>query len=100
MAYCITTAKCESWQHFNGDKYVEATIFQCLRGVYRGEYVAECATGSCSYMVNVEKYYGRTYVPAVYYPRRWFSIVIYVVPSRIYMLEMGKKEKPAAPKIP
>ncbi|KAG1806052.1 hypothetical protein EV424DRAFT_1350874 [Suillus variegatus] len=38
-----------------------------LTGICRGEYVAECATSTCGYMLNVEKFFGRTYVPSVYY---------------------------------
>ncbi|KAG2737601.1 hypothetical protein P692DRAFT_20883398 [Suillus brevipes Sb2] len=53
-----------------GDRYVEASIFRRTAGICEGEYVAECATGSCGYMVNIEKYFGRACVPAVYYPRR------------------------------
>ncbi|KAG1851798.1 hypothetical protein C8R48DRAFT_676384 [Suillus tomentosus] len=33
-----------------GGRYVESSIFQRTRGVYQGQYVAECATSTCGYM--------------------------------------------------
>ncbi|KAG2127245.1 hypothetical protein DEU56DRAFT_758682 [Suillus clintonianus] len=51
-------------------RYVEASVFQRTAGICQGEYMAECATSTCGYMLNIEKYFGRACVPAVYYPRR------------------------------
>jgi hypothetical protein len=33
-----------------GNRYVEAAVYQYTRGISRGEYVAECATGMCGYL--------------------------------------------------
>jgi len=68
-------------------RYIEASVFWCAVGISRGEYAAECVTSTCGYMreyasctsstgglifilVNVEKFFGRACVPAVYYPQR------------------------------
>ena len=33
-----------------GDRYVEASVFQCTTGVCQGQYFVECATSTCGYM--------------------------------------------------
>ncbi|KAG2737999.1 hypothetical protein P692DRAFT_20882954 [Suillus brevipes Sb2] len=53
-----------------GDTYVEASVFQLTHGVSQGDYIAECATGYCGYMLNIEKFFERSYVLTMYYPRK------------------------------
>ncbi|KAG1843991.1 hypothetical protein C8R48DRAFT_780445 [Suillus tomentosus] len=59
--------------------YVEASVFERTQGICRGEYIAECATSTCAYMLNVEKFFEKAYVPAVYYPRKWYSCYIFLL---------------------
>ncbi|KAG1787081.1 uncharacterized protein HD556DRAFT_1313027 [Suillus plorans] len=70
MVYFTSTARQENWLHYNGGRYVEVAVFQRTQGICQGEYIAECATSTCGYLLNIERFFGRVCVPAVYYPRR------------------------------
>ncbi|KAG2739939.1 hypothetical protein P692DRAFT_201811228 [Suillus brevipes Sb2] len=48
-----------------------AVCAQRMGGSCKGEYVAECATGNCGYLLNLERFIGRAHVPSAYYPARY-----------------------------
>ncbi|OJA17982.1 hypothetical protein AZE42_09892 [Rhizopogon vesiculosus] len=52
------------------DRYVETSVLQRAEGINQGQYVAECATSTCGYLLTVEKFFGRASVPAAYYRKR------------------------------
>ncbi|KAG1845077.1 hypothetical protein C8R48DRAFT_678291 [Suillus tomentosus] len=82
MVYCTSTARQENWLHFNGqalDTDAKSTHHAGRLIVKRITFIipVACALQLCfselegyAEGINIEKFYGRACVPAVYYPRR------------------------------